>query len=455
MTSALRNLAAGAAASALAATAFAGTGLVFTPGECDFGELGPVETAERTVEVRNAGPVPVKIVRVRACCGAKASMEVRELQPSSSAELRVSVTTGVGPGPFRKTVTVLSDDPARPMFSLPLAGRVRETRSAAAGDEGNASVPSRARVSKALPAATAGNDAGSRLCAFAVVISLAWLFAVAFMAVKRMFRNAVPAMVALGAAFALVGWALWPRQRDVAPPADRERPGAAPAAAPAAASASGAAAKPSAGRGGRPAKMSDAELADGNERLEEFLRAPTVDPAFPALLASVVADRTRDEQWRNHCLQFVPDCMVRLEGGSPAREALAATLASALSERSGVLAGTALLGYSRLSEWTGSPTGDEVGAMAVAIAADASSARENVVTALRVGAEKRSAGMLAPARYWARNGEGEFLRCVAISAVRDLGGPEDAALLRSLLPGRTKAEESMLKESIKKIEEAR
>ena len=108
------------AAAAFGAVAASGApGLVFEPAECGFGEMGPVETAERTVVVSNACPVPVKIVRVRACCGAKASVSSEELQPSATAELKVSVTTGVRPGPFRKTVTVVSNDPGRPLFTLP------------------------------------------------------------------------------------------------------------------------------------------------------------------------------------------------------------------------------------------------------------------------------------------------------------------------------------------------
>ena len=93
--------------------------------------------------------------------------------------------------------------------------------------------------------------------------------------------------------------------------------------------------------------------------------------------------------------------------------------------------------------------------MAVAIASDASSAPENVVTALRVCAERGEASVLPAARYWARHGDGEFLRCVAISAVRDLGGADDAAFLRSLLPARTRSEDSMLRKAMESLEAKR
>ena len=444
-----------ASAFALASAAFADPGLGFSPSRLDFGELGPVETAERAVMVENAGTAPVRILRVRACCGAKASMSVRELAPSSSAELRVSVTTGVKPGPFRKTVTVLSDDPARPMFSLAIVGSVRDTRPAAAVGAAETAAPSGASNPQPLPVSPAGSADGSRLCAFAIVASLAGLIAIVFPMAKRMSRNAVPVMAALGMAAALAGWLLWPRPGGVAPAADSERPEKSPGAISTAEPASAGAAKPSERRGAGTAKMSRAELAEGNERLAALLREPEMDPSFPGFLASAVLDRSRDEQWRNHCLQYVPECMLRLAEGSADRALLADVMSRAVSERTGVLAGTALLGYCRLSEKTGVPSAAELGDMAFAIASDASSSPENVVTALRVGAERKVAAMLPAARYWARNGAGAFVRSVAVSAVRDLGSAGDVEFLKSLLPARTKAEERSVNEAISRLEVSR
>ena len=93
--------------------------------------------------------------------------------------------------------------------------------------------------------------------------------------------------------------------------------------------------------------------------------------------------------------------------------------------------------------------------MAAAIASDASSSAENVVTALRVCAERGGKEALPAARYWARYGGGEFVRCVAVSAVRDLGGPADVPFLNSLLPARTRAEERAVRGAIERLEERR
>lgn len=629
-----RKFVTAAALCACALVSFAGTRLRFSQEECDFGDLGPVETFERTIEVRNTGPVPVRIVRVRTCCGAKASMSMYEIPPSSTAELHVSVTTGVRPGPFRKTVTVISDDPGRPMFSLALVGNVRETSPMVVGDEveladvqavaspGGQSKPAPrgARLSLTVAAVlVSGIVDGFNPCSFAIMISLAGILAIggrrrrarilgglsfcagtfvtymlmgfgllraisalegvrlvhdivmvflalslfllsflsfrdalrfrripvfsvvtlklpeavknlirriamsswsgtavvfagfgcaflvtlldalctgqvyvpvlvilakesasaravallvlynlafmaplvgvfvvaskttdAFQMAKWSSRNVIPAKMALGLVFAFLGWMLWPKSDDVATGVP-DQPPEVQLSAPDDST-------PLAGRDVETVtqpeskKLSTAELAEGNERLEALLHEPTMDPSFPGFLAAIVSDKARDEQWRNHCLQYVPDCMLRLEAGSADYNLLSSVLSRAIAERSSVLAGTALLGYIRLSEQTGSPSADEIGDMAFAIASDASSSPENVVTALRVGAERNVAAMLPAARYWSRSGSGEFVRCVAISVVRDLGNADDIAFLRSLVPARSKSEERAINMAIKALE---
>ena len=634
MIASARKFVTAAALCVCALVSFAGTRLRLSQEECDFGDLGPVETSERTIEVRNTGPVPVRIVRVRTCCGAKASMSMYEIPPSSTAELHVSVTTGVRPGPFRKTVTVISDDPGRPMFSLALVGNVRETSPMVVGDEveladvqavaspGGRSKPAPrgARLSLTVAAVlVSGIVDGFNPCSFAIMISLAGILAIggrrrrarilgglsfcagtfvtymlmgfgllraisalegvrlvhdivmvflalslfllsflsfrdalrfrripvfsvvtlklpegvknlirrialsswsgtavvfagfgcaflvtlldalctgqvyvpvlvilakesasaravallvlynlafiaplvgvfvvaskttdAFQMAKWSSRNVIPAKIALGLVFAFLGWMLWPKSDDVATGVP-DQPPEVQLSAPDDST-------PLAGRDVETVtqpeskKLSTAELAEGNERLEALLHEPTMDPSFPGFLAAVVLDKARDEQWRNHCLQYVPDCMLRLDAGSADYDLLSSALSRTITERSSVLAGTALLGYVRLSEQTGSPTADEIGDMAFAIASDASSSPENIVTALRVGAERNVAAMLPAARYWSRSGSGEFVRCVAISVVRDLGNANDIAFLRSLVPARSKSEERAINMAIKALE---
>lgn len=631
-----------AASLALASPAIAAPSLEFVPGELDVGERGPAETVEASVEIRNVGDAKARVFSVRACCGAKASVSAMEIGPSGSAELSVSLVAGARPGPFRKTVTVRSDDPKRPLFVLPVVGSVRGTSLAEVpGGVEFVDASSPPSVSKPRPAEprlaflpltlpavlVAGFVDGFNPCAFSIVIVLAgilaaggrrrraqmlggWsfcaasfltymamglgllramdalsrfarfrdlalaalsctLFVLAFLSlrdalryhrarvpsvitlqlpdrVKKMIRavaeaswsgpavvvagfgcgfvvtlldslctgqvyvpvlamlavervssralallavynlafiaplvavfmfsaygvgsermrswsrnNVVPSKVALAVVFAMLGLLLWPGLVMDGTAALREANGADVASTSAKASSTGSVRLPSGAspradtHGGR---MSPAELAEGNERLNAALAEPTLGPGFSRSLAGTVRDRGRDVQWRNHCLQVVPECMMRLDAGSEERAMLASVLSEALSERRTVLAGTALLGYARLSEATGSPTAEELDGMAVSMASDASTSPENVVTALRLGAERGCTAMLAAARYWARRGEGGFVRCVAISAVRDLGGPDDVDFLRSLLPARSKAEDASLKDALKRLEAKR
>ena len=430
----------------LAIRAIAAPMLEFSPERLELDELGPVVSVERAVRVRNRGPVPVHVLRVRACCGAKAVPSASEIAPSESAEIRVSLTTGVRPGPFRKTVSVLTDDPERPLFQLMLSGSVREARSP---DEKTAVAVAERKVrGPSIPVAAA-----VAALVFLAVAAIVW----AFDAKGRQHACAarIGALLAAAAGLAiaalLVMHARLPRRAGKGPHGrgDARHGVAALPVSSAGAAPLGAAAGRGASKDGE--KLTPRELADGNERLNEMILAKELDPGLPAFLASVVSDVSRDEQWRNHCLQFVPECIMRPEVSPEGRALLASSLETALRSRRTVLAGTALLGYARLSERTGRPNADEIGGMAVAIASDASSLPENVVTALRLGAERGVSEMLAPARYWARHGRSGFVRCVAVSAVRDLGGPDEARFLRSLLPAPSKADESAVMNALKAI----
>lgn len=609
-------------------------GLEVTPSVCDFGEVGPVTSNERTLCVSNAGPSVVRISRVQACCGAMAALSQTVLAPSATAELKVSVATGAQAGPFRKTVTVFSDAPGQPLITLPLTGSVRSAVPVVLGDTvvlkdtkpvvEHPSSHSETSSGRTLPltvlaVVAAGIVDGFNPCSFAIMISLAGILAIggrrrrarvlgglsfcfgsfvtymlmglglmqalraleglrlvhvammtalsvalfilsvlsfrdafrfrrvpvfsvvtlrlpegvknairriamscwsgpavvvagfgcavvvtlmdslctgqvyvpilallaretgssrafvllvvynlafiaplvavfvlaskttdAFQMAKWSSRNVIPAKIALGVLFALLGWLTWPRDSG-----DPESPPAGPVASDTVKEVKdgfvpGAVSKGSVGRAD--GRMSAVELAGGNERLNAMLSAPELDPEFPKTLASAVTDRSLDVQWRNHCLQFVPECLLRTDCSSADRMLLESVLERSYAERSTPLAGTALLGYSRLSERTGSPSREEVGAMAVALASDASSASENVVTALRVGTGLGDLAVLDPARYWARHGKGPFVRSVAISVIRDLGGKEDADFLKSLQPARSKGEERIITDGIRKLE---
>ena len=616
--------------------------LIFVPAELDLGEINPVETVSRKVKIVNPGNSPVRIVRARACCGAKVSLSSSIIPPSESVEMDVAFTSGLAAGVFRKSVTVVFDKAQLPLVTYNIKGVVREAFLAKSGSAvevlpskhpsptsvESGVISSSTFVSIALPSVLfAGLVDGFNPCAFSIVIILAgilavggrhrksqilggvafclssfmtymfmgfglleairalsefylvrnilfailsvFLFALSFLSFRDAFRyrvagvpsvitlqlpdgvkkaircvaerswsgptvvftgllcgfvvtlldslctgqvyvpvlvllskqndsvctllllalyniafisplvaififsafgigsermrmwskrNVFPSKIALGFLFLALGVLLLftfssrvevfsaesPAVVDVMD-VDKKAEMLIPSQVESISDEVALKKK----------SLSRSELADGNEMLHALLKAEKLDPAYPDYLAQIVSDVKQDEQWRNHALQFVPDCMMRLEKHSAKWTMLSAVLRESLSNRKSVLAGTALLGYVRLSEKIGEPDKSEVGAMAVSLASDAASSVENIVTALRVGTELKEDAILSSAKYWARYGESQFLRCVAISVIRDMGTADDQTFLRSLLPARTKAEESVIMHALKSTKERR
>ena len=104
---------------------FASSHLVLDAPSVDFGEVAANAALVREVRVGNAGDAPLRVSRVKACCGAKASLAGTEIPAGTSSVLRVEFNPGANPGPFRKAVTLYSDDPKRPVLILPLTGAVK------------------------------------------------------------------------------------------------------------------------------------------------------------------------------------------------------------------------------------------------------------------------------------------------------------------------------------------
>ena len=90
----------------------------------DFGEVAANETLVREARIGNSGDAPLSVSRVKACCGAKAVLEEPLIQAGTSSLLRVELNPGALPGPFRKTITLFSDDPQNPVLIIPLMIRM-------------------------------------------------------------------------------------------------------------------------------------------------------------------------------------------------------------------------------------------------------------------------------------------------------------------------------------------
>ena len=68
----------------------------------DFSRIEPISNPTNAMEIANTGDSPLEIHRVRACCGAKASVSTNSIAPGESATLTVSLGPMARPGPFRK-----------------------------------------------------------------------------------------------------------------------------------------------------------------------------------------------------------------------------------------------------------------------------------------------------------------------------------------------------------------
>ena len=162
--------------------------------------------------------------------------------------------------------------------------------------------------------------------------------------------------------------------------------------------------------------FSDAELAEMNAELDLIVREDPLDAELVVAIVSA-AEVSKDPNWRNYCVQILPECYMRLEADSPVRGDALRVLRLSLRERSTLLPGTALLGLGRLAAADASFT-DEFENALLALASSADTLPENRVTALALAADRGFASVLSPARHWAKSGETRLLRDVAARTVR-------------------------------------
>ena len=567
----------------------------------DFGEVAANAALVREVRIGNAGDAPLRVSRVKACCGAKASLAETEIPAGTSSVLRVELNPGANPGPFRKAVTLYSDDPKCPVLILPLTGAVKgfvprvEGNRVVLAPEGElpaAAPPAPASLDISLPVVLfAGFVDGFNPCAFSIVIVLAGVLAAggrrrrarllggaafcagsyltymamgfgllsAFRAlsgldavrdalfavlsltllvlsvlsfrdawryraarvpavitlqlpdgVKRAIRavaeaswagpavvgtgllcgfvvtlldslctgqvyvpvlamlardarsfralvllalynlafiaplvavfvlaakgadsarmsrwskrNVVPSKVFLALVFALLAALLFPRNllsragRAESAPKPAERPYVART--PERRAAAEHVRRQAHAVGGA---LSDAELADLNMELDLVVREDPVDPALVAEIVRSAADPKADPNWRNYCVQVLPECWLRLKHDEPVRGEALRVLRASLRERATLLPGTALLGLGRLAEADGS-FADEFANALLAVASSPDTLSGNRVSALSLAADRGLVAALPSARHWEKSGETPLLRDVAAKAVRTLEG---------------------------------
>ncbi len=170
--------------------------------QADFGRVDPLSTVTNSVAISNSNDIVLEIHRVRACCGAKAGVSATRIEPGESATLTISLGPMAKPGPFRKKVTLYTNDPSAPVVEIPIVGEVLAPKVEVKGDEvviaanaisnegGGTSGESlrgesdrecaqQSRLSLSLPVILlAGLVDGFNPCAFSIIIVLAGILAV-------------------------------------------------------------------------------------------------------------------------------------------------------------------------------------------------------------------------------------------------------------------------------------
>jgi hypothetical protein len=82
----------------------------------DFGDIGPETSHTTKFEFKNVGGAPLKIARVKGCCGSvvRGVKDGQEFAPGESGALEVEYRTGTYPGPLVRRITMETNDPNRP-----------------------------------------------------------------------------------------------------------------------------------------------------------------------------------------------------------------------------------------------------------------------------------------------------------------------------------------------------
>ena len=87
-----------------------------------FGEVANIQTVDHTFRLANTGDAPLTIQRMRVCCGATADLSAQTIPAGGTADVHVRLSLAGRTGPQKKSIHVISDDPAEPYFQLQLIG---------------------------------------------------------------------------------------------------------------------------------------------------------------------------------------------------------------------------------------------------------------------------------------------------------------------------------------------
>lgn len=108
-------------------TAFAAPELSVDQPVYDFGTIIQGKRVEHVFILKNRGDTPLTVTRTKTSCGCTvANMSTKTIAPGRSAELRTAFDSANFGGTIAKTITIDSNDPRTPAYTLTLKGVVKE-----------------------------------------------------------------------------------------------------------------------------------------------------------------------------------------------------------------------------------------------------------------------------------------------------------------------------------------
>lgn len=175
-----------------------------------------------------------------------------------------------------------------------------------------------------------------------------------------------------------------------------------------------------------------------NDTLAYLLRQKVLPAGIGEQLVKMYRDRNHDVIWRGYCVQFFGDYYDKAwpagadTNPDPLRKQFEAAYWEALAETDSQIAGTALIGIELLSRKHPELDRTKIGRKALDLATDQKMNANTRLTAIQVCAVMGLKEVLQTARIEAQAGENTILRVAAISAIGQVGSPEDADLLQGI-----------------------
>ena len=199
--------------------------------------------------------------------------------------------------------------------------------------------------------------------------------------------------------------------------------------------------------------VAPAEYALKNYLMNVLADLPTPPTNLLSEFCALYQDKQQDEVTRDYTLQHIADCLLQgTNRYAVGRSEAQAVLWSATSQTGETLAGTALLGLSRVQAIDPTVDSQRVNTVALQMAADPGTGDLSRITALQVCANRQLAAVLPQALELAQNGDSISMRASAIAAVGFLGGWRDLKTLEALKKQEDPAIQPAVEGAIKRLQ---